>query len=176
MRPSATSSRVVEPENGTTTRFRFGARPLRPARVSRVTIRRALGAGSRTRGMLCWLEPAKPLSTSTAVFIAVRMTALRITGYSTLVYRIQSHSYLLRQAYGAAGSLRKPTDAEPILIGRRRTRRAYGFLLTFSSPAPVLSHGALVPHRFEMAPNPMWCTRRYHFSKTRHQTPQNRRL
>ena len=41
--------------------------------------------------MVCRLEPAKPLSTSTAVFIAVRMAVLQRTGYSTLVYQPQSY-------------------------------------------------------------------------------------
>jgi hypothetical protein len=39
--------------------------------------------------MFGWLEPAKPLS-STAIFIAVTMAALRETGYSTLVYQAET--------------------------------------------------------------------------------------
>ena len=44
--------RDFETENGTTTRFRASGR-----------------AGSKKKGIVCWLEPA-PLPTSTAVFIA----------------------------------------------------------------------------------------------------------
>jgi hypothetical protein len=88
--PPGTSRRGLASEKGTTTRLGFGNWLPSPVRASRVTARRPRGAGSRTKGMLCWLEPAKPLSTSTAVFIATRMAAVRQTSYSTLVYRPHS--------------------------------------------------------------------------------------